>query len=60
LYVLDWLNLIKPNEFDFEFETDKAELTSNKITKEYIDFDLWWKQLDQLKQSLASMKVKID
>ncbi len=57
-YVLGWLNSIKQTEFDFEFETARIDLNSDIITNEYIEFELWWKRLVQLKQDLSNLLNK--
>ncbi len=54
-YVFGWLNSIKPNDFDFEFETVRMDLNSDIISEDYVEFELWWKRLEQLKQDLSGL-----
>lgn len=58
LYVINWLNSIKQTEFDFEFETARIDLNSDIITNEYVEFELWWKWLEQLKKDLSNLLNK--
>lgn len=58
--ILDFLNSIEPNDFEINYESVEDELDETTILSEYINFDIWWKQLDELKQILSNIKIKID
>ncbi len=53
-FTLKFLNSIRPGDFDFEFETDKANLNAEVISNEYVCFDTWWKNLEWLRKKLQS------
>lgn len=54
--ILRFLNEIKQD--DFEYETEKSEPDKKSLDFNYIDFDIWWKQLENLKTALSNFQNK--
>ena len=59
-YISDFLNSIIKSDFIFEYDDVEDELDAEAINTEYICFDIWWNQLEELKQSLINLKIKKD
>lgn len=53
--ILDFLNSIKQSDFNFEYENVEDEVDVNTINSEYICFDVWWSNLEELKKSLLAL-----
>ena len=56
--ISDFLNSIKQSDFTFPYDDVEDELDAEAINAEYICFDIWWNQLEELKQSLFNLKTK--
>ena len=60
--ILDFLNSIKQSDFTFPYDNSEHELELDieTLNSEFICFDLWWNQLEELKQLLFNLKIKKD
>lgn len=53
--LINWLNSLKDYSFNFDEDEDESE----EEVEGYMQFDDWWLQFENLKQSLHTLKVSL-